>query len=141
MATGGYSGYLPYAPGTWGSLVGLLLVVCLTTWPHWLYLLVLGGCAVGGIWIAGQAEQLLGGKDPAPIVIDEIAGILLTYYALPLSPWLLLLGFVSFRAFDVYKPCPQLERLPAGWGIMIDDLVAGVLAQSGLRLMWTLMDS
>ena len=102
--------------------------------PLSIYVLLLAGGAALGIWVAGEAEQLFGQKDAAPIVIDEIAGMLLTYCAVPVA-WLpLAVGFLSFRFFDICKPLPQLERLPGGWGIMLDDLCAGLLAQACVRL-------
>ena len=94
-----------------------------------------------GIWVAGEAEQLFGDKDAAPIVIDEIAGMLLTYCAVPVAVLPLVVGFLSFRFFDICKPLPQLERLPGGWGIMLDDLLAGLLAQVCVRLFLVLMGS
>ena len=98
------------------------------------YILMLAGGVALGIWVAGEAEQLFGEKDAAPIVIDEIAGMLLTYCAVPVA-WLpLVVGFLSFRFFDICKPLPQLERLPGGWGIMLDDLFAGLLAHVCVRL-------
>ena len=96
---------------------------------------MLAGCTVVGVWAAGEAERLFGLKDAAPIVIDEIVGMLLTYYAVPVALIPLLLGFVCFRFFDILKPLPQLEQLPGGWGIMLDDLCAGLLAQGCLRLL------
>jgi phosphatidylglycerophosphatase A len=96
--------------------------------------MVLAGCAALGVWVAGEAERLFGIKDASPIVIDEIAGMLLTYYAVPVALLPLLVGFVGFRFFDILKPLPQLEQLPGGWGIMLDDLFAGLLAQGCLRL-------
>jgi phosphatidylglycerophosphatase A len=99
---------------------------------------VLTGIVVLGIGVAGAAERLLACKDAAPIVVDEIAGMLLTYYAVPLAPLPIILGFLLFRAFDIYKPWPQLERLPGGWGIMLDDLAAGALAQGCLRFLLAL---
>jgi phosphatidylglycerophosphatase A len=102
--------------------------------PVSIYILLLAGCVALGIWVAGEAEQLFGEKDAAPIVIDEIAGMLLTYCAVPVA-WLpLVVGFLGFRFFDICKPLPQLERLPGGWGIMLDDLFAGLLAQVCVRL-------
>ena len=95
---------------------------------------MLTGCVALGIWVAGEAEHLFGEKDAAPIVIDEIAGMLLTYCAVPVAWFPLMVGFVSFRFFDICKPLPQLERLPGGWGIMFDDLCAGLLAQACVRL-------
>ena len=102
--------------------------------PVAIYALMLAGCVALGIWVAGEAEQLFGEKDAAPIVIDEIAGMLLTYCAVPVA-WLpLVIGFLAFRLFDIYKPLPQLESLPGGWGIMLDNLFAGLLAQVCVRL-------
>ncbi len=134
VATGGYVGYSPIAPGTCGSGLGLLLFFLLTLLPLPLYGVALGGLIILGVWTAGMAEQLLGSKDAAPIVIDEIAGILLTYFAVPVAFLPLLIGFVAFRCFDILKPLPQLEELSGGWGIMLDDLFAGCLAQCCIRL-------
>jgi phosphatidylglycerophosphatase A len=85
---------------------------------------------VAGTWAAQEAERALGGKDPGAIVIDEVAGMALTVSALPLTPGVLVSGFVLFRVFDVVKPYPAnaLQRLPGGPGVMIDDLVAGLYA-------------
>jgi phosphatidylglycerophosphatase A len=104
-------------------------------------MLVLGACIALGIWVSGKAEQLLGDKDAAPIVIDEIAGMLMTYGAVPVAVLPLVVGFLSFRFFDICKPLPQLERLPGGWGIMCDDLLAGLLAQLCVHLFLVFMGS
>ena len=115
-------------------MVGLLVFLLWSRLPVSIYVLMLAGCVALGIWVAGEAEQLFGEKDAAPIVIDEIAGMLLTYCAVPVA-WLpLVVGFLGFRFFDICKPLPQLERLPGGWGIMLDDLFAGLLAQVCVRL-------
>lgn len=98
------------------------------------YLAILAGFLLVGLWAAGEAEKLFGTKDASPIVIDEIAGMLLTYALLPVAYLPVLLGFVFFRVFDIVKPFPQLEDLPGGWGIMADDLCAGLLAHGCLRL-------
>jgi len=99
-----------------------------------IYALVLVGYTTLGVWVAGAAEQLFDTKDASPIVIDEIAGMLLTYYAVPVELIPLGVGLLCFRVFDILKPLPQIERLPGGWGIMLDDLLAGFLAQGCLRL-------
>jgi phosphatidylglycerophosphatase A len=127
------------APGTFGSAVGLVVFLCLAWLPVPLYMLVLVACTALGIGVAGEAEQLLGDRDAAPIVIDEIAGMLMTYCAVPVAVLPLVVGFLSFRLFDIYKPLPQLEQLPGGWGIMLDDLLAGLLAQLCVRLFLVLM--
>jgi phosphatidylglycerophosphatase A len=114
--------------------VGLVLFVFLAMLPPAVYGMVLVGLIAVGVWVAGEAEQLFGLRDASPIVIDEIAGMLLTYFTLPMS-WLpVVAGFLFFRLFDVVKPLPQLERLPGGWGVMLDDLCAGVLAHGCVRL-------
>ena len=129
LATGFGSGYGPIAPGTWGSLPGLLFTFCLYrfagTWG-----VACGAVffALSGIWAAGRAERLLGEKDPGPVVVDEIAGQMVTLLALPPNARVLALGFVLFRVLDVMKPWPanRLEDLPGGSGIMADDLMVGL---------------
>ena len=122
-------------------MIGLLVFLPLSRLPIPVYILVFTGYAVLGIWVAGEAEQLFGKKDASPIVIDEIAGMLLTYCAIPVALLPLVIGFLGFRLFDICKPLPQLERLPGGWGIMLDDLFAGCLAQGCLRLLLFLWGS
>jgi phosphatidylglycerophosphatase A len=134
IATGGYIGYVPLAPGTWGSVLGVGVFLLLASLPLPVYGVLLISFIIFGTWGAGEAERLLGKKDPAPIVIDEIAGMLVTYFALPVAVWPVLLGFGFFRLFDVCKPLPQLEQLPGGWGIMLDDLCAGLVTQCLVRL-------
>jgi len=134
IATCGGVGYFPVAPGTAGSVVGVVLVAALGRLPvetPWLSVL-LGGAAVGvfilGVWAASQAESFFGRTDPRQVVIDEVAGQMITFLANPAASWKwLLAGFVLFRVFDVLKPFPagRAERLPGGWGIMLDDVVAG----------------
>jgi len=128
-------GYCPVAPGTCGSALGLVLVIMLTSRPLWLYGLVLAAVILLGIWASGEAEQLLDQKDASCIVVDEIAGMLIACVAVPLSFLPLLAGFALFRLFDIVKPLPRLETLPGGWGVMLDDIFAGVLAQGGVRLL------
>lgn len=87
--------------------------------------------SVSGIWIAGEAEELYGRKDCPCIVIDEVAGMLTTLALLPRGAGFLLAGFVSFRIFDILKPFPAglaERRLPGGWGVMMDDILAGIYA-------------
>ncbi len=114
------------APGTAGSLVaaaGLWLVPF--TRPALIVTFVL--VTAVGIWAAGRAERILGAKDPGVIVIDEVAGMMLSVLLLPLTLPVLAAGFVLFRCFDVWKPFPAniSQRLPGGLGVMMDDLVAG----------------
>ena len=144
IATAGYCGYFPVAPGTAGSAAGLLV-----------YLLVsLAGSAIvevaaialifaAGAWAATHAERFFGGIDPGPVVIDEVLGMLITLALMPAGWAAMLTGFVLFRVFDVIKPFPadRLETFHGGFGIMADDAMAGVYANLVLRgLIWLLPD-
>ena len=135
IATAGGAGYFPIAPGTAGSAVGVALVVGLARlnlnrlWAS----AILGVAALllfaVGVWAAGEAEKFFGGVDPGQVVIDEVVGQVITLLLLPHATWKwLFAGFLLFRAFDIVKPFParQAEQLPRGWGIMIDDVVAGL---------------
>ena len=128
---------MPVAPGTAGSALAVattaLLAAILRTGP-WLRLLVLIAAIVVasiGVWAATRAEVFFRKTDPHEVVIDEVAGQFLTLTALPNTSWVWLgIAFLLFRAFDIVKPFParRAERLSGGWGIVTDDLVAGVYA-------------
>lgn len=141
LATLGPLGAVPFVPGTLGAALGVAVVALvrhLPAQPQGERLLLAGLTAViyaVGVWSAGTAEQAMGMVDPGPVVIDEVAGQLLTFLFDPVGGWRSLLGgFLLFRFFDVLKPFParRLEHLPGGWGIMTDDIVAGLYA--GLAL-------
>lgn len=136
IATAFGSGYSPVAPGTAGSAVGVLLFWPLASrpWP-W----QLAACAVVffvGVAAAGHVARRIGLEDPGIVVVDEVAGQWLTLVGLPFTPAVAAAGFVLFRVMDVVKPWParDLERLHGGWGIMADDIAAGVLAHLALRV-------
>ncbi|MEW5975758.1 MAG: phosphatidylglycerophosphatase A [Acidobacteriota bacterium] len=142
IATGFGVGYSPVAPGTVGSFLGILVILALSAIPmnggqrlivHFVLVGLISAC---GIWAASRAELLLQKNDPPQVVIDEIVGQLLTYGLLFRHPrfMLLLLGFVFFRLFDIIKPFPirRLERVPMGFGIILDDLAAGFYASLAL---------
>jgi phosphatidylglycerophosphatase A len=137
LATAFGSGYSPVAPGTAGSAVGVLLF-----WPlvglGWVWQLAacLAVLAVG-VAAASRVADLVGRKDPGLVVVDEVAGQWITLLGLPFTLPVVLAGFVLFRAMDVVKPWPAraLERLPRGWGIMADDVAAGVYANLLLRVL------
>ncbi|MBI3403987.1 MAG: phosphatidylglycerophosphatase A [Acidobacteria bacterium] len=174
IATGFGLGYLPIAPGTWGSLGGILIMVLLWRFPVLpqvflglgvdlptgvdnpqlaLYLmltaffflcssLVLFPVSCVGVWAASRVAHHTALKDPQFVVIDEVSGQLTTFLGLApipnLIPWYsfsinwkyILVGFILFRVFDIWKPfgVKQAEKLPGGWGIMADDWVAGIYA-------------
>jgi len=176
IATGFGLGKMPWAPGSWGSLLGLALAWALRRhelenpflhrpfiaigdweidpWVFWSLFVVL--CvAVLGVWTSKRATKYIGKSDPQSVVIDEVSGQMIAllgagwlrdyssdaigggarFIALMAPSWkYLVLGFILFRAFDIWKPFParRAERLPGGWGIMADDWVAGVYAALGL---------
>jgi phosphatidylglycerophosphatase A len=137
LATGAYVGRIPFASGTFGSLVGLPFVYLLsrTDWPVALIFTVI--LVLFSVRVAHLAEQQLQAKDPGCIVIDEIAGMCVTMLAIPLTVTTGLAGFFLFRILDVIKPPParQVEnRLRGGWGVVMDDVVAGIMANIILRI-------
>ncbi len=132
LATWFGSGLLPWAPGTWGSLVALPFawVIASYTGASGLLIAALVVFAVG-CWAAGRVEQASGVKDPGFAVIDEVAGQWLTLVVAPLDPLFYLAGFLLFRLFDIWKPFPirHIERnVPGGLGIMADDVAAALYA-------------
>jgi phosphatidylglycerophosphatase A len=135
IATGLGSGYFPVAPGTAGSAVGLALVIAFrqtSLGPLGLAVSLAsfaGLLFVLGVWTAGKAEKVFARVDPGQVVIDEVVGQMITFVATPRVTGVgLIAGFILFRAFDIVKPFPVrwAERFPGGWGIMLDDLVAGL---------------
>jgi phosphatidylglycerophosphatase A len=142
IATAGYCGYFPIAPGTVGSAAGLV-VYLLVWWARWppLEVALIALTFAAGTWAATHAERFFGGIDPGPVVIDEVLGMLVTLAFIPAGWSAVLAGFVLFRVFDVIKPYPanRLEKFHGGFGIMADDAMAGVYANLSLRaLMWLL---
>jgi phosphatidylglycerophosphatase A len=137
IATGLGSGYFPVAPGTAGSALGLALVIAFrqtSLKPLGLAVSLMaftGLLFAVGVWSAGKAEKVFGRVDPGQVVIDEVVGQIITFVATPRVTWIgLIAGFILFRAFDSVKPFPArwAERFSGGWGIMLDDVVAGLYA-------------
>jgi phosphatidylglycerophosphatase A len=136
LATCGGVGYLPGAPGTWGSLAAVPLWWLLSQLGLWGYGLVLAALLALSLRVCGLAQDYLG-HDHSAIVLDEMVGLLIALAGVPLKwPWLLI-GFALFRLLDIWKPFPikYCERLPGGWGVVMDDAAAGVLARGGVELM------
>lgn len=129
----GVAGLAPRAPGTWGTAIACLLAPFLFFPLDYVWrVVVLAAIFVVGGLAATRAEKILGEKDPGQVVIDELAGVWLVF--LPFREpgfWLILFGFIFFRIFDIFKPWPvnaSENWLPDGFGVMIDDLVAGAWA-------------
>ena len=138
FATAGYTGFFPIAPGTVGSAVGLLVWWSLRSAgaSPFVELGVVAALLGAGAWAASVTERQLGTTDPGPVVVDEVMGMCMTMVGAPVGLGAALLGFFLFRVFDIIKPPParRLERVHAGWGIMLDDLAAGVYAWAVLRV-------
>jgi phosphatidylglycerophosphatase A len=152
-------GYLPLAPGTWGSMVGVGIYLLfawieasfrlpqmtesqLSAWLHAFNLLIFLGFCLLGIWAATRATKLFRHKDPSQAVVDEVIGQLLTFLFIPFTfSWkMILAGFLLFRLFDIWKPYPidSLQNLPAGIGVCADDILAGVYAGGCLSILYAL---
>ena len=125
------AGYSPIAPGTCGTLVTIPLAWALAGVSLWAYLAITLAVTGVGIWAAERADKAWGSHDSGRIVIDEVAGYLVTMALVPRGHWApLVVGFVVFRALDIIKPPPIRwldENLPGGFGVVIDDVAAGVL--------------
>ena len=141
VATVGYCGYFPFAPGTVGSAAGLVFYA-LVWWSGSpiVEVALIAGVFAAGVWAGTIAERYFGGVDPGPIVIDEVVGMLITLAFIPGLGWsAVLAGFFLFRLFDVIKPYPaaRFEQLHGGLGVMADDAMAAIYANLALRgLMW-----
>jgi phosphatidylglycerophosphatase A len=136
IAQGAYSGRAPVAPGTAGTLVGILLYLLVRDLGGLWYGAVCAAVIVIGIWAAGQADRMFGAKDHSTIVIDEIAGYLVAMLLVPGTWQYIAAAFFLFRAFDIVKPFPlrRLEHLPGGLGVMLDDIGAGVYTNVVLQV-------
>lgn len=131
-------GYVPFAPGTFGALAGLVVFAGVRAIGHpAVEVAAIVGVYLLGAYAATAAESHFGHIDPGPVVIDEVLGMLVTLALVPVSLTGAAVGFVLFRIFDVIKPppCDSLEALPGGWGVMSDDLMAGVYSYACLRLL------
>lgn len=148
LATGFGIGYLPIAPATWASAGTAVCLLALLPILDWVGLLAAIAVVTPiAIWAAGEAERDLG-HDARPIVIDEVAGMLVAVCGVPMAgsgfprlAMLLLLAFALFRVFDIWKPFPvgRSQALPGGFGIVVDDLLAGIYTNITLHIaVWVL---
>ncbi len=136
VATCGYLGHVPVAPGTFGSAAGLVVFYAVRrTGSSGVELAAIIVLFALGTWSATVAEHQLGDVDPAPVVLDEVVGMLITLAFLPVGATGAVVGFLIFRVLDVVKPwpCSRFERLPGGLGVMADDGMAAVYSNLALR--------
>ena len=129
IATCGYIGYVPIAPGTVGSAAGLVVFYAVrASGSAAIELATIVLLFALGVWGATVAEEHFGGIDPAYVVMDEVVGMLITLALLPVNVYGALVGFLLFRVLDVFKPWPagRFERLPGGLGVMADDGMAAI---------------
>ena len=137
LATCGYVGYAPVAPGTFGSAAGLAIFALVrASGSIYVELAVIVVLFAIGVWSGTEAEHHFGGTDPGPIVLDEVVGMLITLALLPVNAMGAFVGFIVFRALDVVKPWPsgRFERLHGGLGIMADDGMAAVYGNVMMRI-------
>lgn len=137
IATCGPIGQSRWAPGTLGSLVAVPLILWIDPFGF-SYLGLTAVIVFVGIWASSITSRDLGEHDPSSVVIDEVAGLLVAFLWIPVSGKTLVIGFILFRLFDTLKPPPikTLERLPRGYGIVLDDVLAGVYANLILQGLW-----
>ncbi len=136
VATGFGVGRAPFAPGTCGTLLGIPLYLLLRELPIGAYAAAVLLLFAAGVWFCGIAERRLGQHDHPAIVWDEVVGYLITMWQAPPGWMWIVVGFVVFRLFDIWKPfpLPQLERLPGGLGVVADDAGAGLYAFAVMQL-------
>jgi phosphatidylglycerophosphatase A len=140
IATCGYLGYVPIAPGTFGSAAGLAVFYAVrSTGSIGVEIAAIVLLFAIGVWAGTAAEHHFGGIDPGPVVLDEVVGMLITLALLPVNGLGAVTGFLVFRVLDVVKPWPsaQFEKLPGGLGVMADDGMAAIYGNLVLRgLIW-----
>ncbi len=136
LATGLGLGYLPLIPGTFGTLAGIPICLLLNLGGWIVYTSATILLTAGSVWVAGRADRIFGVHDSRKVVVDEICGFLVTMAFVVPGPLTIGIGFVAFRFFDIVKPFPAgyFDRnLSGGWGVMLDDIAAGVYANVTLR--------
>jgi phosphatidylglycerophosphatase A len=137
LASAGYAGFSPRAPGTVGTAVGVLVYLLFSPFPPLVYLLSIGAFLALSCWVSERAEVLLGHQDSPRIVIDEVSGYLITMAFLPCTYATIACGFLFFRVFDIIKPPPAgwiNRQMKGGLAVVLDDAVAGGYANLLLRL-------
>jgi len=137
IATFFYVGLIPLGPGTFGTLAAIPLFYVLSFTPIYIYLTITVAVILTSVWASTIAEEIFQKPDPGQVVADEVSGFLVTMILVPPTISNIFLGFLLFRLFDIAKPYPvrKFEKLPGGWGIVIDDVAAGVYACITLHIL------
>lgn len=139
LATGCFVGYSPIIPGTTGTLASIPLFLLISHLSPLYYLAILLGSSYIASWVADEAEVIFQAKDCRHIVIDEMVGFFVAMFLIPPTMRNIVLGFLFFRVFDIVKPYPirYLEaRVRGGYGVVLDDIVAGIYANLALRILF-----
>ena len=143
LASGFFSGHIPFAPGTFGTLAAIpLYLLLVNTLQGWLYAGAVIALTLAAIRISDLAETIYGRKDPPQVVLDEVAGFLLTMTAIPPDALYIIMGFILFRVFDILKPQPAAwinRYMRGGSGIVLDDIVAGLYANIVLQFLYRVL--
>jgi len=137
IATFFYVGLIPIGPGTFGTLAAIPLFYVLSFTPLYLYLAITVVIILISVQASTVAEEIFGKTDPGQVVADEVCGYLITMILVPVTLSNIFLGFLLFRFFDIAKPYPvrKFEKLPGGWGIVMDDVMAGVYSCITLHIL------
>ncbi|MBU0465295.1 MAG: phosphatidylglycerophosphatase A [Proteobacteria bacterium] len=139
IATGFYSGKIPFAPGTFGTIAAIPFALVFLIIPTSFIGIYIAGLILVAIYFSDQAEKILGKKDPGCIVIDEIAGYVVTMSWVPINIYTIVAGFFIFRFFDIVKPGPVKyfeNNFSGGAGVVLDDIMAGILSAAVLRILY-----
>jgi len=137
-ATGFGSGFAPFAPGTMGTIVGIPIYLLFSTFSWPLFLASMVALAFFAVYVSQEAEKLFGERDPSRVVIDEIVGFQVTLFLIDPTILNVIAGFAFFRFFDILKPFPIRffeRRLPGGYGVVGDDVMAGIYGNILLQIM------
>jgi phosphatidylglycerophosphatase A len=139
IATGCYSGRIPFAPGTFGTIAAIPFALVFLIIPASFTGIYIAGLILAAIYFSDRAEKIMGKKDPGCIVIDEIAGYVVTMSFVPVNIYTIVAGFFIFRFFDILKPGPVKyfeNNFSGGAGIVLDDIMAGILSAGVLRIIY-----
>lgn len=136
LASGCRTGFIPGAPGTFGTLAAIPLCYLVSRLSVVMGLIFIGFFTGMAVWASSKAEKIFSQKDSSHIVVDEMAGFLVALFLIPWGLKSVVIGFTAFRAFDIFKPFPirRLEsRWRGGWGVVGDDILAGIYANAVTR--------